>query len=73
MPAKPVVVIALNADTPYAAACERRHVAVLEGDAGQPSMLKLAGLKRASSLVIACGSDGANLEIGMRARDVLAA
>lgn len=68
---KPVVVIALKADTPYAAACERRKVAVLEGDAGQPSMLKLAGLKRASSLVIACGSDGANLEIGMRARDVL--
>jgi hypothetical protein len=34
-------------------------------------MLKLAGLKRASSLIIACGSDGANLEIGMRARDVL--
>ena len=68
---KAVVVIALNASTPYAAACERRRVAVLEGDAGQPSMLKLAGLKRASSLVIACGSDGTNLEIGMRARDVL--
>ena len=68
----PVVVIALNAATPAAAACERRHVAVLEGDAGQPSMLKLAGLKRASSLIVACGSDGTNLEIGMRARDILA-
>jgi hypothetical protein len=67
----PVVVIALNAGTPDAAACERRHVVVLEGDAGQPSMLKLAGLKRANALIIACGSDGANLEIGMRARDVL--
>ena len=66
-----VVVIALNADTAFAAQCERRHVAVLEGDAGQPSILKLAGIRRASSLVIACGSDGANLEIGMRARDVL--
>ena len=68
----PVVVIALNTATPAAAACERRHVAVLEGDAGQPSMLKLAGLKRANSLIIACGSDGTNLEIGMRARDILA-
>ena len=68
----PVVVIALNTATPEAAACERRHVAVLEGDAGQPSMLKLAGLRRASALIIACGSDGANLEIGMRARDLLA-
>lgn len=67
----PVVVIALNAGTPDAAACERRHVVVLEGDASQPSMLKLAGLRRANALVIACGSDGANLEIGMRARDVL--
>ena len=66
-----VVVIALNADTPYAANCERRHVAVLEGDAARPSMLKLAGLKHAHSLVVACGSDGANLEIGMRARDLL--
>ncbi len=68
----PVVVIALNAATPAAAACERRHVAVLEGDAGQASMLRLAGLKRASNLIIACGSDGTNLEIGMRARDLLA-
>lgn len=66
-----VVVIALNVDTPFAAQCERRHIAVLEGDAGQAGMLKLAGIRRASSLVIACGSDGANLEIGMRARDVL--
>ena len=68
---KQVVVIALNSDTPYAATCERRHVAVLEGDAARPSMLKLAGLKHAHSLVVACGSDGANLEIGMRARDTL--
>jgi hypothetical protein len=67
-----VVVIALDVSTPYAAQCERRHIVVLEGDAGQPGMLKIAGLKRASALVIACGSDGANLEIGIRARDVLA-
>ena len=68
---KPVVVVALSADTPYAATCERRQVAVLEGDATRPSMLKLAGLKHANTLVVACGSDGANLEIGMRARDML--
>ena len=68
---KQVVVIDLNVNTPYAVQAERRHVVVLEGDAGQPSMLKLAGIRRASTLVIACGSDGVNLEIGMRARDVL--
>jgi len=67
-----VIAIALKTDTPYAANAERRNVAVLEGDAGQKNLLKLAGLKRAHSLVIACGSDGANLEIGMRAREMLA-
>lgn len=66
-----VVVVALKADAPYASNCERRQVAVLEGDAAHPDMLKLAGLVHAHSLVIACGSDGANLEIGMRARDML--
>jgi len=69
---RPVVAIALKTDTPYAANAERRNVAVLEGDASQKNLLKLAGLKRAHSLIIACGSDGANLEIGMRARDMLA-
>ena len=66
-----VVVVALSADTPEAAACERQHIAVLEGNAGQASVLKLAGLKHAHSVVVACGSDGTNLEIGMRARDTL--
>ena len=32
---RPVVVVALSADTPDAAACERRRIAVLEGNAGQ--------------------------------------
>ena len=68
---KSVVVIALDAGTPYAATCEKRRVAVLEGDAVRPAMLKLAGLKHAHSLVVACGSDGVNLEIAMRARDAL--
>jgi hypothetical protein len=67
-----VVAITLVADTAHAAACERLGVAVLEGDAGQLSMLKFAGLGNAQSLIIACGSDGTNLEIGMRARDALA-
>jgi hypothetical protein len=68
---KSVVAIALDAGTPHAAACERRRVAVLQGDAAQPNMLKVAGLKHAQSLIIACGSDGADLEIAMRARDML--
>lgn len=66
-----VVVVALSADTPDAAACERRRIAVLEGNAGHASVLKLAGLRHAHSVVVACGSDGTNLEIGMRVRDAL--
>jgi hypothetical protein len=66
-----VVVVALNADTPEAAACERRNIAVLQGDAAQVLVLKQAGLKHANSVVVACGSDGTNLEISMRVRDAL--
>ena len=66
-----VVVVTLNADTPDAAACERRNIAVLQGSATQASMLKQAGLKHANSVVVTCGSDGANLEISMRVRDAL--
>jgi len=68
---RPVVVVTLNSDAPEAAACERRNIAVLQGSATQASVLRQAGLKHANSLVVACGSDGVNLEIGMRARDAL--
>ena len=69
---KSVVVIALDGNTANALACERRHVVVLEGDAGQRGMLRLAGLHRANAVLMACGSDGTNLEIAIRARDALA-
>ncbi len=66
-----VVVVTLNGDTPEAAACERRNIAVLQGSAAQASVLKQAGLHHANSLVVTGGSDGTNLEIAMRARDAL--
>jgi hypothetical protein len=44
-------------------------VAVLKGDGVQPNMLKLAGLAHAKALVLATGSDGTNIEIGLRARE----
>jgi len=64
-----VVAITLDSDGPNALAAEARGVAVLKGDAVQPNMLKLAGLAHARALVIATGSDGTNIEIGLRARE----
>jgi len=64
-----VVAITLDSDGPNALAAEARGVAVLKGDGVQPNMLKLAGLEHARALVIATGSDGTNIEIGLRARE----
>ncbi len=64
-----VVAITLDSDSPNALAAEARGVAVLKGDAVQPNLLKLAGLAHARALVIATGSDGTNIEIGLRARE----
>ncbi|MFI4975464.1 MAG: NAD-binding protein [Caulobacterales bacterium] len=66
-----VVAITRDAETFEAQACEKRGVAVLEGDASQPAMLKMAGLARARALVVATGSDASNVEIGLRAREVM--
>ncbi len=63
-----VVAITLDSDSPNALAAEARGVAVLKGDGVQPNMLKLAGLAHARALVLATGSDGTNIEIGLRAR-----
>jgi len=68
---KSVLAITLDTGTPDALACERRGVLLLQGDASETSLLQLAGLKHADALILACGSDGMNLEIGMRARDAL--
>ncbi|HWY65337.1 MAG TPA: NAD-binding protein [Rhizomicrobium sp.] len=67
-----VVAITLDGSSAYAAAAERRNVAVLEGDANQHGLLRLARIRHARSLILVTGSDGGNLEIGMRAREILA-
>jgi hypothetical protein len=61
----PVVAIALNEEDANAIACERLGVAVLKGDATQLGMLILAGLRRADTVVITCGSDTINLEVAL--------
>ncbi|MGZ5925479.1 MAG: NAD-binding protein [Rhizomicrobium sp.] len=62
-----VVVIALDTQSSNALACERRGIPVLQGNAQETNLLRMAGLLRASRLFLACGSDAANIEIGLRA------
>ncbi len=69
---KPVVVVTLDGAGANALACERLAITVLNGDAAQPGMLKLAGLPRADSVVVTTGSDSQNLEIGLSTSAFLA-
>jgi voltage-gated potassium channel Kch len=64
-----VVAITPDAQSAEALSCEKRGVPVLAGDAGQGTLLKLAGLARASAVIVTTGSDSKNVEIGMKATD----
>lgn len=66
-----VVAVTLDDTDPNAVACERLGVAVLKGDATQIGMLRLAGLLRADTVVITCGSDTTNIEIALRIKALL--
>lgn len=66
-----VVAITLKADDPNALACEQLGVAVLTGNAAQAGMLTLAGIGRAEAVVMTTASDAQNLEIGLRAGEIL--
>ena len=68
---RPVVAITLDSEDANALACESLGVAVLKGDASQAAMLALAGLRRAESVIMTTGSDAQNLEIGLRAGEML--
>jgi hypothetical protein len=69
----PVVAITLDDTDPNAVACERLGVAVLKGDATQIGMLRLAGLLRADTVVVTCGSDATNIEVALRIKAALEA
>jgi len=69
---KPVVVVTLDGTGANALACERLAITVLNGDASQQGMLKLAGLPRADSVIVTTGSDSQNLEIGLSTSAFLA-
>ncbi|MBV9863231.1 MAG: NAD-binding protein [Alphaproteobacteria bacterium] len=61
-----VVAVTLDTDAPNALACERLRVPVLRGDVTQLGVLHLAGLHKARSLILTCGSDAVNLEVALR-------
>ncbi len=69
---KPVVVVTRDAESPEVSSCERRGVAVLQGDGADLNVLNLAGLQRAQSLIVTCGSDSTNVDIALRAQDARA-
>lgn len=66
-----VVAISLDNQNVAALACERRGILVLRGSGMDSAMLRLAGIRRAANLFIACGSDAVNIEIGLRADTAL--
>ena len=66
-----VVAITLDLDEPNALHCEQLGVAVLKADAAHADILRHAGVARASAIVTATGSDAKNLEIGLRAAELV--
>lgn len=69
---KSIVVVTLDGTGANALACERLGITVLNGNAAQVGLLKLAGLARADSMVVTTGSDSQNLEIGLSTAAFLA-
>ena len=69
---KPVIVVTLDGTGAYALACERLGITVLNGNAAQTGILRLAGLLRADSIVVTTGSDSQNLEIALSIAPFLA-
>jgi voltage-gated potassium channel Kch len=61
-----VVGVTLNTEEANAIACERLGVPVLSGNAANPSILRLAGLRRARLLMLTTGSDALNIEVALR-------
>jgi voltage-gated potassium channel Kch len=67
-----VAVIEIDDGDDYLSACRDLGAAVLIGDATHDTMLRRAGVVRASRLIAVCKSDGVNIEIAVRAKELLA-
>ena len=66
-----VLVIEKDRDNPFVAACDALGAVVLIGDSTNPETLRQARLEHAESLVAVSGQDGANVEIAVRAHQLL--
>jgi voltage-gated potassium channel Kch len=61
-----VVAIDLNAESANATSCERSGVPVLKGDAKNPQVLQVAGIRRARAVILCTGRDAENLDVALR-------
>lgn len=66
-----VVVIEKDPDAPGLRVCQRLGVLYIVGDASDPRTLRAARVQKARLLVAVCGKDGTNLEIAIRARQLI--
>jgi voltage-gated potassium channel Kch len=67
----PVVVIEARADPGQLAGARLRGIRVVGGDASDPALLRQAGITRARTLVIACGSPATNVDVAAAASRAL--
>jgi hypothetical protein len=63
-----VVVIERDTGNDRIVPCRNRGISVLIGDTRDPFMLTRAGVTRARHVVVICGDDGTNVEVGMALR-----
>ena len=69
----PVVVIESNPSAGQVAGARLRGINVLGGDASDPAVLRQAGIGRARTLVVACGSAAVNVDVAAAASRSLTA
>jgi voltage-gated potassium channel Kch len=67
----PVVVIESNPSARQTAGARLRGISVLGGDASDPALLRQAGIERARTVVIACGSAAVNVDVAAAASRAL--
>lgn len=66
-----VVVIERDRDNDAIRECRREGIIVLHGDASDRHVLARAGVEHARHVVAACGDDGVNAEVAIRARELV--
>ena len=69
----PVVVIESDPSAAQIAGARLRGISVLGGDASDPALLRQAGIDRARTVVVACGSASVNVDVAAAASRALTA